>query len=68
MLAICCDDGVVRLDRLHYPDSDSLFTDVQMHETANLHGAVKLDAFFFEAPNPHHLAEEIQAVITFELW
>src|SRR6516225_3243444 len=39
-----------------------------MKETSNLHGAVKLDAFFLQAANAEHLAKQMQASITLQLW
>jgi hypothetical protein len=55
-------DRVGRLERLHRPDRDGLFADVQVEEAADLGGAVELNASFLEPPDPQHLAEELARV------
>ena len=59
MLAICRHDGILGVNRLHHADGDGFFTDVQMEKAANLAGAVELGAFFLEAADAQHLAQQM---------
>ena len=56
VLAVGGDDRVVRRERLHHADRDSLLADVQVQEAADLRRGVELGALLLEAADAQHLA------------
>src|SRR6185437_12887327 len=62
VLAVGGDDVVIGRERLVHPDCHCFLADIDVHETADFPGAVHLDAFFLEAPDEHHLGQQVPAV------
>ena len=67
VLAIRGDDRVLRRERLHRTDRDGLLADVQVHEPADLGGAVELHALLLEPAHPKHLPQQLEAVLAVDL-
>ncbi len=55
--------GVVGAQRLQQPDRDGFLADVEVHESADLRGAVELDAALLETSDPHHLPQQLGALL-----
>ena len=66
VLAVGGHDGVVGCERLHHPDGDGLLADVEVHEAADLGGAVQLDAALLEPADAQHLPVEPAGVLDVE--
>ena len=62
VLAVGGHHGVVGLERLHDADGAGLLADREMEEATDPHVAVELDAALLEAPDPDHLAQQVETV------
>jgi len=60
VLAIGCDDSVVRPECLHHTDGHSFLPDVEMEESPDLLGLIELCAPLLEPADPEHPPEKVE--------
>ncbi len=67
MLAIGGHHCVVLVQVLHHAHGDRFFAVIEVHEAANLHGAIHLRRLLLQPPNAHHLPQQALPVLAIQL-